>query len=154
MGEYEFALKNILVAVDLDLTDPFLLNPAIALAQKFRSKLWIIHVAAPDPGFIGYRVGPSYIRESRADELRKEHVALQDMMKRAKDLSIEAEALLIQGPTVEMLELEIEKLQIDLLVMGSRRHGFLYNAFVGHTSVKLMKDQLIPIMLIPLPDEA
>ena len=146
-------MKNILVAVDLDPTDQFLLSPAIELAQKFHSKIWIIHIAAPEPDFVGYRVGPSYIRESRAEELRKEHVELQNMMKHAQGLSIEAEALLIQGPTVDMLELEIKKLQIDLLIMGSRRHGFLYNTFVGHTSVKLMKTQLIPILLIPLSDE-
>lgn len=154
MRKHELNPNNILAAVDLDATDPYLFDAALILAQKFQAKLWIIHVAAPNPDFIGYEVGPSYIRESRADELRKEHVALQDMMKQAQELSVEAEALLIQGPTVEMIELEIEKLQIDLLVMGNRQHGFLYNTFIGRTSVKMIEDQSVPILLIPLPDEA
>ena len=47
---------------------------------------------------------------------------------------LDAEGLLIQGPTVEMIEGEVNKLNIDLLVLGSHKHGFLYETFVGNTA--------------------
>jgi nucleotide-binding universal stress UspA family protein len=145
-------LKTILVAVDLKSSDQALIQHASALAEKFKSTVWIIHIAAPDPDFVGYGVGPVYIREMRAEELRKEHKALQSLANELQGKSIQAEALLIQGPTVDMLKEEVKKLNIDLLIMGSHKHGFLYETWVGHTSVKVIKEIPIPVLIIPLAD--
>lgn len=145
-------MKNILVAVDLDPTDNLLLGAAISFGEKFGSKLWILHAAAPDPDFVGYDVGPEYIREGREEELQSEQKKLLEMSQMAQDKGVQAEALLIKGPTVELLEHEIEKLDIDLLVIGSHKHGLLYTTFVGHTSTKLLRHQTVPILIIPLPD--
>ncbi len=71
------------------------------------------------------------------------------MMVQCEAYGLECEALLIQGATVEMLEQEIEKLKIDLVIMGSNDHGFLHELFIGHTSVKLMKRIEIPLMIVP-----
>jgi nucleotide-binding universal stress UspA family protein len=145
-------LKNILIAVDLKSTDSALTRQAITLAEKFNSKVWLVHIAAPDPDFVGYRVGPVYIREMRADELRHEHKQLHALADQFKEKSITAEALLIQGPTVDMLKEEVEKLHIDLLILGSHKHGLLYEMWIGHTSVKVIKEIAIPTLIIPLTD--
>lgn len=145
-------MKNILVAVDLKSSDQVLINQVTVLAEKFNATVWIIHIAAPNPDFVGYGVGPLYIREMRAEELRKEHQQLQAMANQLQQRSIHAEALLIQGPTVEMLKTEVKKLKIDLLIMGSHKHGFMYEAWIGHTSVKVIKEIPIPVMIVPLPE--
>ena len=146
-------MKNLLVAVDLKSTDQRLIDQASLLAEKFQSKIWIVHIAAPDPDFVGYEIGPMYIREMRAEELRNEHKALKRLADQLHATSVEAESLLIQGPTVDMLKEEAKKLQIDLLIMGARHHGMMYEVFVGHTSVKVIKDIPIPVLIVPLPDE-
>lgn len=149
----ESLFKNILVAVDLKPSDGKLIKHATAMAEKFNSKVWIIHVAAPDPDFIGLRVGPVYIREMRAEELKKEHQTLRSMSEELKKHSIEAEALLLQGPTIETLKQEVQKLKVDLLVMGSHKRGFLFELLIGSTSsVKMIKEISIPVFIIPLPD--
>lgn len=145
-------MKTILVAVDLKSSDQALISQASTLAEKFNSTVWIIHIAAPDPDFVGYGVGPIYIREMRADELRKEHKQLQQMADQLEKKSIRAEALLIQGPTVEMLKAEVKKLNIDLLIMGSHKHGFLYETWIGHTSVKVIKEIPVLVLIVPLTD--
>ena len=48
-------------------------KPCRFYCRKFGSKIWLVHIAAPDPDFVGYEVGPQYIRDHRADELKKEH---------------------------------------------------------------------------------
>jgi nucleotide-binding universal stress UspA family protein len=146
-------LKTLLVAVDLKSTDAVLLQHTLALAEKFHSKVWIVHIAAPNPDFVGYDVGPTYIRQMRADELRKEHQQLQALTNQFHEISIEAEALLIQGPTVEMLKEEVYKLKIDLLILGSHKHGFIYETWIGNTSMKVIKKIPIPALIIPLADE-
>jgi nucleotide-binding universal stress UspA family protein len=145
-------LNNLLVAVDLKSSDQELIRYARTLAEKFNSTLWLIHIAAPDPDFVGYDVGPTYIRDMRAEELRKEHRLLQVLANQLEEKSIRAEALLIQGPTVDMLEKEVKKLNIDLLILGSHKHGFLYEMWVGHTAFKVIKEISIPVLIIPLPD--
>jgi nucleotide-binding universal stress UspA family protein len=143
-------MKNILVGVDLQESDQKLLTLAKELAHKFTSRVWIIHVAAPDPDFVGYTVGPQYIRDTRADELRHEHRQLQSYAKTLEQNAISVDALLIQGPTAEMLIAEARKLDIDLLILGSHKHGFLYDLFVGHTAEQVMKDVNIPVLIVPL----
>ena len=67
-------MKNLLVTVTFEEKETsVLLAKAMSIAEKFGSKIWLVHIAAPDPDFVGYEVGPQYIRDHRADELKKQH---------------------------------------------------------------------------------
>lgn len=146
-------MKNLLVALDMKPSDALLLAQASLLAQKCGSKIWMIHVASPDPDFVGFEMGPKYIRDFVADELRTEHRQLQAYAAELKGKSLDAEGLLVQGPTIDMIEAEAKKLNIDLLILGSHKHSFLYEAFVGNTAVRIIKESSIPVMIVPLPEE-
>jgi nucleotide-binding universal stress UspA family protein len=143
-------LKNILLALDLKENDTELVKQALAMASKFSSKVWLIHIAAPDPDFVGYGVGPKYIRDARADTLKTEHKQLQQHMLHFEKESIACEALLIAGPTVETLAQEVKKLAVDLLIIGNKRHGFLYETFVGNTTKQIIEELAIPLLLVPI----
>lgn len=147
-------MKNLLVAVDLQDTDQVLLEYTADIALKFQSRLWLLHVAAPDPEFVGYEVGPIHIRDFLADEHRQDHRLIQSYADALLARGVAAEGLLIQGPTAEMIRAEVEKLSIDLLILGSHRHTFLYEVFVGNTAARVMKGISIPVLIIPLPDES
>ncbi len=143
-------MKNILVTIDFSLNENILLDKVIELANAFGSKVWLMHIAAPDPDFVGYEVGPQYIRDTRAEELRKEHRLLQEYTSQLKVKGIEAEGLLVQGATLEMIIKESKKLKADLIIAGHHTHGFFYNAFVGSTSSKIIQRSEIPVLIIPL----
>ncbi len=145
-------MKNLLVALDMKSTDSLLLAQASYLAEKCGSKIWMVHVAAPDPDFVGFEMGPKYIRDFVADELRVEHRQLQTYADDLQQKGLEAEGLLIQGPTVDMIEAEVKKLNIDLLILGSHKHGFLYETFIGNTAMHIIKGLSIPVMIVPLPE--
>lgn len=143
-------MKNILVTIDFITNEQILIDKAFQLAEKFDSKIWLIHIAAPDPDFVGYEVGPQYIRDSRASELRKEHKLLQEHANALKVKGINAEGLLVQGPTVEMILKETVKLNIDLIIVGHHKHNFIYNAFVDSVSRETVKNSKIPVLVVPL----
>lgn len=143
-------MKNILVTIDFDTESGLLIEKAYDLAIKFKSKIWILHIAEPEPDFIGYAVGPQYIRDHRAEELREEHKILQKYAQELNNIGVEAEGLLIQGPTIEMIIEESVKLNTDLIIAGHHKHGFFYNAFVGSVSTELIKESDIPVMIVPL----
>lgn len=111
-------MKNILLALDLRQDDQSLVTHAGQMAQKFdtRIRIWVVHIAAADPDFVSYTVEPSYIRDTRANELRKEHKLLAVIADQFNSEGLSAEGLLIQGPTVQMMEDEVVKLSIDLVV--------------------------------------
>jgi len=143
-------MKNILVTFDFNKNEMLLIDKAFQLAESFNSKLWLMHIAAPDPDFVGYEVGPQYIRDNRAAELRKEHKLLQEYTNTLKKKGVDSEGLLVQGATVEMIIEESKKLNIDLIIAGHHEHGFFYNAFVGSVSAQIIKKSKIPVLIVPL----
>lgn len=143
-------MKNILVPIDFTDNTKLLINKAVEIAEKFDSKIWIIHIAAPEPDFVGYGVGPQYIRHNRAEELKEEHVMVQKIADELKTKGLNAEALLIQGPTVDSILEEAKQLNIDLIVMGANEHGFLHQLWFGDTTADVFKNTKVPLLVVPL----
>jgi len=143
-------MKNILVTIDFDNIEDLLIDKACELAEPFGSKIWIVHIASPEPEFVGYKPGPQYIRDNRAEELRKEHQLIREYTNRLKEKGFNAEGLLIQGATVEMIIFESEKLNIDLIIAGHHDRSFLYKALIGSVSSEIIKKSKIPVLIIPV----
>jgi nucleotide-binding universal stress UspA family protein len=142
-------MKNIAVALDLSNSSSLLIKQAKVMARASDAKIWLIHVAAPAPDFIGYDVGPKYIREDRADTLKKEHKALGDLKNTLTDVGVKAEALLVQGPIVQTLLDELDKLEIDLLIIGKKGHGLLHRAILGSAFDAIVKKVHVPLLAVP-----
>jgi len=143
-------MNNILVSIDFNEQEAFLMDKAYELGKAFDAKIWLLHIAAPDPDFVGYDVGPQYVRDTRAEDLHKEHQLLQDYAKQLELKGVKAEGLLVQGGTVEMILKEAKKLNTDLIITGHHDHNFLYKAFLGSVSEGIVKDSKIPVLLVPL----
>lgn len=145
-------MKNIMVAVDFNDSIGELMVYADSLAQKFGSKVWVLHVADPEPDFVGYEPGPQYIRDIKAEEYREEHHNLQEICKNFLSEDVKADALLIQGSTVETVLNEAKKLNIDLLIVGTHKHSFLHNLLQESVSMELIKKAEIPMLTIPIDE--
>lgn len=146
-------MKNILVAIDFNDTVGELLSYAEGMAIKFEAKLWVLHVAAPNPDFVGYEPGPQYVRDIKAEELREEHRNLQSICETFLDPELECEALLIQGSTVESVIEEAKKLKSDMLIVGTHKHSFFHDLFSENVSMELLKKAEIPLLAIPIDED-
>ena len=142
-------MKNILVGIDFHENTERLLEKAFELAQALGAKIWLLHVAAPDPDFVGYEVGPQSIRDNRAKELKQERQLLAKYARELQEKKVEAEGLLIQGATLDMILEESKKLDIDLIITGHHDRSFLYHAFFGSVSAGIIKSSKIPVLVIP-----
>ncbi|MCW5897914.1 MAG: universal stress protein [Flavobacteriales bacterium] len=144
-------MKDLLATIDFSEVTPLVVETAASLGKAFGAKVWLVHVAAPDPDFVGFKVGPSYVREQRAETLRQEH---QDIQAIAADLNargIDAEARLVQGPTTDTILEMATKVEAGLIVMGSHGKSALFRAFVGSVSEQVLRDSKVPVMIIPTP---
>jgi len=143
-------MKNILVTVEFEEKSNLLLEMATEMALKFNAKVWLVHVAAPEPDFIGYSTGPQYIRDTLAQDLREEHRMIQGFADNMKTKGIDAEGLLVQGATTDVIVEEANKLNVDLIIIGHHKHGFIYNLFMVSTDDSLIENSNIPVLTIPL----
>jgi nucleotide-binding universal stress UspA family protein len=146
-------MKNLLIALDFEAQSTKIIAQAEHLARSFGAKLWLVHVVAPDPDFVGYEAGPQVVREQRADELRQEHRDLEALSIQIRERGFEVEARLIQGPTVETLLEMANKTDADLIVIGGHRHGWLYKMVIGSTTGALIDRANRPVLVVPTDEE-
>ena len=142
-------MNTIIVAVDFSEITSSLIDKAAAMAAPHNARVYIIHVASPDPDFIGYKAGPVHVRESRADELKHEKKELEQIAENLRKKKIDTTPLLIQGSTADKLLLETERLKSDLLIMGTHGYGFSMSVLLGSTSYQVLKKVLCPVLLMP-----
>ena len=143
-------MKNILVTIEFEEKVELILEAAKQIALKFDSKIWLVHIAAPEPDFVGYGAGPQYIRDTLAQDLREEHRLLQKYADELKSQGIDSEGLLVQGIITETIVRESEKLDVDLIIIGHHDRGFLYNLFMTGTGELLIEQSKVPVLTIPL----
>ena len=142
-------MDNILAAIDFSDITPTVVDKAADIAQCFSSKLWLIHIAAPNPDFVGYGTGPQSKRDWRAKTLREEHRYIQDKALELEQNGINVTPLLLQGTTVETILQEASKLKADMIVIGSHGHGALYKALVGSVSEGIIRNASCPVLIVP-----
>src|SRR5512132_4132229 len=118
---------RLLVPLDLSSATERVLAAATAVARGTGASVWLLHVAEPDPVFVGYEAGSAAVRDQVAHEYRDEHRRLQEHAKVLRDVGIEATPLLIRGPTADTILGEAAKLEADLIVMATHGHGAVFD---------------------------
>jgi nucleotide-binding universal stress UspA family protein len=144
-------MLKVAVALDFSFATPDILNQAKKLVQGNQAHLWLLHVEAPDPDFVGYDVGPQSVRDSVATEMHQHHIKLQDLAAQCRLEGLETTALLLQGPTVQALAEKSVELGIDFLVVGSHGHG-LKQLILGSVSDGLLKQAPCPVVVVRCTD--
>lgn len=152
-------MKNILVSVDFDKKTKSLIDYSLILAEKFNSNIWILHAEIPDrittipvPGMTDFEIGPLYNVSviSRDEEIKEEHTIVKGYIDYLKNKGIKAEELVIPEPTVKLILDIAEGNNIDLIVIGSHKHSFIYNSLFGDSSTGIVHKSTIPILIFPL----
>jgi len=142
-------MGSILAPVDFSDLTPGVIAAAESLAAAFSAKLWLLHVSAPDPDFVGFEAGPQTVRNQRAHALRVEHRELQEVADRIRAAGVDATALLIQGPTVEKILAEAERIAADWIVMGSHGRGAVRRALLGSVSEGVLHRARCKVAIVP-----
>jgi nucleotide-binding universal stress UspA family protein len=140
-------MKMIVVPVDFSDVSGKVAETASSLAQAFGSRVILVHVAEPEPQFVGYDPGPLSVRVAVAADIHAE----QERLDRLKEKfgSADLVALHVQGSIPdEILKLARDH-DADLIVMGSHGHGALYQLFVGSVTTAVLKEAPCPVLVVP-----
>ena len=140
---------NILVAVDLTDASKKIIDHAVRLAKVFTGKVWLLHVAEPDPYFVGYEASPDAERCEIARTFHKEHKQLQQWSNKLRSAGLDCTALLVQGPTVATILSEARKIKADEIVVGSHGKSAVKRLLFGSTSEGILHGSGVPVLIVP-----
>jgi nucleotide-binding universal stress UspA family protein len=141
---------NVLAAIDFSgFTEPILSALDWVAAAAPETKIWLLHVAEPDPSFVGYEAGPDAVRDQVAAEYRRERQQLQACAERLRASGRDVSALVVQGAIAETILGEATKLEAKLIVMGSHGYGTISELIVGGVSKVVLRKARCPVLIIP-----
>lgn len=118
--------------------------------------LVLLHVADPNPDFVGYEAGPQVVRDQVADELRQEHRRLTDLagaLEADQPGSLEVAPLMVRGPYLDTILRSSEEHEAELIVLGSHGHGLAYELFVGSVAQGVIRRSEVPVLVVPARSE-
>lgn len=150
-AEMQEQAKTLVVAIDLSPAAGPVIEAAAWIAGASAGRLWLIHVAEPDPAFVGWKAGPDSVREHVSERFHAEHQLLQSHAEVLRRRGQVATALLVQGDPAERIVAESEKLGADIIVLGSRGHGPTYEFLVGSVAHDVLRHAPCPVLMVPVP---
>lgn len=139
---------SILVAVDFSAVT----ERQIAVVERLASpgrRIYVVHVAEPDPDFVGFEGGPDEVRDQIAAEFREEHRKVEALAAALVEGGFDATGLLVQGPIARTLLAQAEKLGADVIVVGSHGHGALFDLLAGSVSAAVIRKADRPVLVVP-----
>ena len=156
--------RSIMAAIDLEASSDQIIAVTQQYAEAFSAKVYLVHVAEIGPTLgdhvavdlsldadtiSGAEMPVAVDREDEALRLRSKHRALHDLKTKLSGTGIDATALLIEGAPVDKLVLEITRLEIDLVIIGSHAPRFLQDFLFGSTTKDVLREAGCPVLVLP-----
>ena len=145
---------KVLVALDLARSTPAVYREARVWARRLAAELLLLHVADPDPDFIGYGARSENLRLAAEHKLRNSRQQLEALAIELRKDGLDANALLVQGAAAEAILREAGNFHADAILMGVHARGPVKEPFIGATARQILHEAGRPVILIPPPAPA
>lgn len=156
-------IRSMLYATDLGLYAPYVLQHALALARTFNAELHVIHVVEP-MGLFAESVLQSYLAEDVLRELHSEGVNTviegielrvlagfrDELGEDNQDLELIRSVRVVQGDPSNVILEQAQRLEVDLLVLGSHSHGAEGDTPIGRTAARVLQLSEVPVYMVPM----
>jgi nucleotide-binding universal stress UspA family protein len=149
---------NVVVAIDFSEITSVVLDalPRLLCTPSAEGiHVYLVHVAEPDPEFVGWDTGPDVVRDQVAEEFKRGHKQLAELAGGLREaLNTDVTPLLIQGPTAKSICKQADALDAGMIVVGSHGYGAAYNLVVGSISSAVIKQSQRAVLVIPVASGA
>lgn len=155
-------IENILYATGLGSGAPYVFGYALSLAQKYDANIHIIYGREPLPTSV-QTLGETFLSQEVIEEVWVEdEKAILNRIDQLCAKGIAANPLgqgrvasktVVRQPPKQAIIEESQKRDIDLIVMGSHRHSVLSDVMLGTTTLKVLHQSAIPVLVVRIPKE-
>jgi len=135
---------KILVTTDFTENSDYAFRHAVILARQNDAKIYLLHVLEELE---------ATNKEKALSVLKKDldDFAQAELKNHPEDYSRFVETIIEAGyPVAKILETS-DRLNVDVIIMGTHGKGLINHALLGSTSEKVLKKSLRPVFIIPLP---
>lgn len=139
--------RKILLATDGSEQAALAAHHALALARQTGATLIVLYVVDSHLAFMLGIYKDEAIRELKEDG----HRALAAIAEQAREAGVEVETHLGEGRTGEVILHDAERLQADLIVMGSHGQGALGDILMGSVSQYVVHHADKPVCIVRPP---
>lgn len=145
-------MREVLACVDFSDATDAVVAEAAELAHDRGGRIHVLHVAADEPVIAGYDkddISP-YTRHDRAGQLVDERRRLHEIADRLAADGLQAEPLVVMGPTIDKILEEAERIGAGEIVVGSHGHSGLRHLLLGNVAEALVKRSTRPVVIVPV----
>lgn len=141
-------MKTIVALIDFSDVTFRVIKQAHHLAKAFDSEVILLHVVnGVEVGLA--KVASALTPEAPLDSMVGELQQLEALRNELAGFGVKVTTRPLGDPTVEGLLEETQELGADLIIMGSHRHGVLYNFLVGSVTDNILKRAVCPVLVVP-----
>lgn len=140
---------KILVAIDFSSITTRIIDYVKSHYCGTEHEITLIHVADPEPNFVGYKPGPQDEREFIAQHFHEEHQRIQQEAEKLVADNCNVSPLLIQGAAADKIITVSESIKAELIILGSHGHGSLFKLLVGSATKAVLNHASCPVLIIP-----
>ena len=157
--------KHILYATDLTENSEHAFKHAMLLARKSSAKVHILHaIPEVDASFRSYvelMMGKGQLKEFEADHEKQardtlseklEEFAREELRDFPEDYANIAGIDVVHGDAVAEILKAADRLDADIIVMGTHGKGAIAHTFLGSVAEKVLHKSKRPVFVIPIPD--
>jgi nucleotide-binding universal stress UspA family protein len=142
-------LKTILVPVDFSDLAVDVIQMSINLALAFNSTIRLIHVMTRQyPYYVGLEMGTEILQDLQVEDLHKVENDLKSMEHFIQEKGIEVSSALLEGKTVNAIINESDRIEADLIVIGSETLGLFSRTFLGSVSEGVIRKANCPVLVV------
>lgn len=156
----DYAIRTILLAIDLSDHAPEVARHALGLAQNLGAKVHVLHVLEPLSDY-SFALLDTYLAPEIMEQLRRQsgpETMRQTMQQRLEQFcrerqapaSLIAEIKVTEGNPSEAILEEARRINAELIVMGSHGQTALSELFLGSVAHKLTIHSSAPVLLVPI----
>ncbi|MHB1654236.1 MAG: universal stress protein [Desulfitobacteriaceae bacterium] len=139
--------KKILVPTDASEFSRRALTTALEIAHNYNSEIVLLHVTYTPQAYWGYSV--AYGISVTEEELKRNgELALEATQAGIETGEVHITQLMQSGHPVTAILEELDKDQIDLVIMGSHGYGPIAGSVLGSISQRVLQRAKCPVMII------
>jgi nucleotide-binding universal stress UspA family protein len=143
-------MMKLLAAVDLSKASGYVIEAVHRVASATDAEVYVLHTIIPLPGIAGPEFNPVTEYQEMSERYQDEQDQLNELVSQLVDVDVNATALMVQGDPVKTILTEAERLDAELVVIGSHGHGMMFDALVGSISAGILRKSTIPVLVVPV----
>jgi nucleotide-binding universal stress UspA family protein len=148
--QFFLPMKTIIALVDFSDVTQQVVEQATLHARTYSARLILVHVVPSEPAVVEFGIAsPTLMQPPSHHRVEKDYNQLLQLRDSLGDSGVQVSAQqLEQADITKVIDL-CQRLQADMIVIGTHHHSTLYQFFLGSYTSDVLKRATCPVLVVP-----